>query len=73
MDHQTLYSLMKIRKGIGCLLEMFHGGKIRILSSIAVVQNLISLFSLFLFRMFINSVKRLRIMGTSEASGLGKF
>lgn len=65
---------MRIRKEIGCLWAMFHGGK-----NLEMAWYILSLcqdlnhFVIFVIRMFIASVKRLRIMGTSEANGLGMF
>ncbi|BBH06706.1 AUX/IAA transcriptional regulator family protein [Prunus dulcis] len=62
---QNLCLHMKTKMGIGCYLEMFHG------TTFFRNSNLIMWCCWFLFRMFITSCKRLRIMKGSEAKGLG--
>lgn len=76
MEPPSLCSLMKIKKEIGCSSEMSLGGMLltQIINLLkgSLNKNVLIMLAIFVvFRMFLTSVKRLRIMRTSEANGLG--
>lgn len=67
---------MKIKKETGCWLGMFLGGMYSLMEKNKFIVHgslIYLLMSVFIDRMFLGSVKKLRIMKTSEAKGLGMF
>lgn len=66
---------MKTKRETGCLLEMSHGGTYHANCSLVYIFPLLRSLFIFLsnYRMFLSSVRRLRIMRTSEANGLGMY